>query len=71
MTAKPLTPLNKFADLLARRGIDLALCNAYAKAFRQAGSAERRQRIIDRLDLSHPMTGMALYGDDAYPEGVR
>lgn len=55
-----------FASLLVRRGASPVLANAYAKAFATADNGEKRQRIVENLNLSHPMIGMALYGDQVY-----
>ncbi len=58
------------ADLLIRQGVSPALAIAYAKAFRLADNHEKRQRIIDNLNLSHPMVAMAIYGDSTHGKKV-
>lgn len=57
---------NAFAERLAAAGMNPGLANAYAKAWEAADNNEKRQRIIDNLNLSHQMIGLAYYGDAMY-----
>jgi hypothetical protein len=56
-------PINAFASALVGQGLNPALANGYAKAFRVADTPDRQEKVIENLNLSHPMIGLALYGD--------
>lgn len=59
-----------FADSLERQGVSPALARGYARAFAIADSDEKRERIIDNLNLSHPMIALAVYGQAMYEGGA-
>lgn len=61
-------PHNLFSALLTKQGMSPALAIAYAKAFRAADTPNKRERIIENLNLSHAMVAVALYAYGTYSE---